>query len=159
METYAGPRLSGSMTTRPVPGGWAAPAPGAYLAAVIDAICAPQAASKSAPARPAMPLALTAVSAVPTPRPPPQPIAPASLAGRRGAWRVQVTAADSEAAARATLSRLSLPEGLGVQVETVTVHGRLYHRGLVTGFGDAGQASGFCAALKRSGGDCLVRPG
>ena len=69
------------------------------------------------------------------------------------------TAAESEQALGA-FARTSLGQtpGLSRRIETARVKGALYYRAVIAGFGSTGQASAFCAAIRKAGGDCFVRP-
>lgn len=110
-----------------------------------------------------------AAAPAPTPKPEPAPapakVAKAELAKpappsarRVGGLVAQVGASPSDADARGLLAALgSSVGGRETWVEKAVVGGRTWHRAVVGGFADAGEAGGFCAGLKAAGRDCFVR--
>ena len=112
------------------------------------------------------------VAATPPPRPAPTtprlPATPAttvpSQAPRRpGVGVVQIaafpTAAESEQALGAfAQTQAGQSPGLSRRIETARVKGVLYYRAVIAGFGSTAEASALCAEIKKSGGDCFVRP-
>lgn len=85
--------------------------------------------------------------------------APSAKPGR---WVAQVVSSPDQNDTRQALASLrgrygELLQALETRVEAAQVRGRTVYRGVVAGFGSAGAASEFCAALKRDGRDCLAR--
>lgn len=79
-----------------------------------------------------------------------------------GRWVVQVVSSPDAADAWQTLASLrsrhpDALQALETRVEPAQVRGRTVYRGVVAGFASSDQATDFCAALKRSGRDCLAR--
>jgi len=82
--------------------------------------------------------------------------------GRPGRWVAQVVSSPDQNDTRHALASLrgrygELLQALQTRVEPAQVRGRTVYRGLVAGFASSGEASEFCAALKRDGRDCLTR--
>lgn len=109
------------------------------------------AALPAAPAlRPLTPAADREAIARPAAKPAPaKPKAP-------GKVTVQIAAADSEAQARAALTKIKgkMTPPLSGAVRSVVVDGKTFHRALVAGFQTRGEAQAFCKGLK---GDCFIR--
>ena len=124
-----------------------------------------------------MPTRQAVATAAPPPAPQPQPSAPsfaprpapsqlvaAAPASRRpGVGVVQIAAFPSAAAAEQALSAFAQTPagqtaGLSRRIETARVKGAIYYRAVIAGFGSTEEASALCAAIKRGGGDCFVRP-
>lgn len=167
---------------RPAETDWRAPERGTALDNAWRAACEPgfkgpfaanalKVAQESAPAaRPSPPSAAPAINAdapaAPAPAarpeaatPAPAPKAkPAVIKGPSGGVAAQVGASPSDADARRLLAGLG-PAGAERQVwvEKAEVAGRIWHRAMVGGFGDAREAGAFCATLKAHGRDCFVR--
>lgn len=97
----------------------------------------------------------------PKPSPKPAPVvAPAPKAAplRPGDVKVQIVAVGSERQARDALAKLGqLPAPLSTTIQTATVDGRVYHRGLVTGFSTRAEAKAFCDRVVSRGGGCFLR--
>ena len=84
--------------------------------------------------------------------------APSGATGRVGGLVAQVGASPSDADARGLIAALgSRLGGREAWVEKARVEGRTWYRAVVGGFADAGEANGFCAALKAAGRGCFVR--
>jgi hypothetical protein len=87
---------------------------------------------------------------------------PSAAPARTGRWVVQVVSSPDVADAHHTLATLQgryseTLQTLETRVEPAQVRGRTVYRGVVAGFASSGEASEFCATLKRDGRDCLAR--
>lgn len=151
---------------------WRRPRPATPLESAWRSVCETGFQSPLGQARPQL-ASLKSPSSAPSPAPAPQPVAafarnaaakaPATHApAKPGRWVVQVVSSPDAADARQTLASLrsrhpDALQALETRVEPAQVRGRTVYRGVVAGFASSDQATDFCAALKRSGRDCLAR--
>ncbi len=168
VDVFALHNLLGTAYNVPAPSGWMRPAQGAYLSAVVDAVCGAEPTADPirlteqavppappVPVQPAAPAATPGVIAAAPPLPPPSP--PAA-----GLITVQVNASPDAAgasAALATLMRINTLSlgGLNLHVESAQVAGRKVYRALVTGLATRAAGRDFCVAVSKAGGACFVR--
>ena len=136
-----------------------APAPEALRAQMQQAPAPKPAAPAPPPAAPAA----VAGSPLPDTAPPPAKPVPAEPArpAATGRTMVQLASLTSEASAQSEWERLTrrMPELLSdrkLSVQKTEHEGRTYWRVRTGGFGDAGEAAGFCTKVKARGGDCAV---
>lgn len=160
-------------TLRPPEPDWRSPEPGTPLENAWRAACDPgfrrplearaETAQGPIPTAPPDAPQYRATAARPveaSSRPGPEAPKPPPTSTRGSAVSVQVLAAPNPEAARAALARLGAAlEGRGTRIEQAQVQGRTWHRAIVTGFADRGDAARFCEALKAAGQACFVRPG
>ena len=160
-EAFLDHALVGPPHPGPRPEGWVKPTPGAFMGDVITALCGPAKPSKSAPLP--GPVLARIPSAPAGPMPAKMASPPCVLAAApAGSFTVQIGAflsageADSalEGVVASTAGRTS---PLVTRVQPARVHGRLYHRALVSGFSDTSSAEAFCASARTAGGACFVR--
>ena len=107
------------------------------------------------PATPAAPVVAERSSPNAAPKSaPPKPVA--SRPTKPGKVSVQIAASPTEGQAREALARVKgrVTPPLSTSVRTVTVDGKVFHRALINGFQNRGEAQAFCAAL---GGGCFIR--
>lgn len=93
------------------------------------------------------------------PRAAPKPAAPKPAASRPtkpGKVSVQIAASPTEGQAREALARVKgrVIAPLSTSVRSVTVGGKVFHRALINGFQNRGEAQAFCAGI---GGGCFIR--
>jgi hypothetical protein len=167
VDVFAQHNLLGAAYNVPAPSGWMRPAQGAYLSAVVDAVCGGEPTAEpirlteqDKPPAPPVPAMAAAPSAAPSPSaaaPPSPPPAGAGLV------TVQVNASPDAAGASAALAALMRIHtlslgGLNLHVEPAQVAGRQVYRALVTGLATRAAGRAFCADVSKAGGACFVRP-
>jgi len=156
VDVYPEHGRNGAPQARPAPGGWMRPAQGAYLNAVLDALC-----GSSASPDQAHPSETALMSPQPggTTRSSP---AASSAPQTAAAFTAQVNASPNAEGAQTALAQLAAKgltgQGLAPHVEPAQVGGRRLFRALVSGFPARADAEAFCARVSQSGGDCFVRP-
>lgn len=170
-KLYSKPSLLGDMSILQGGGNWITPPKTAYLFEAIDAICR---ADFKRPLRdetaPVLAEARSSVS-VPTPAPAPvlapapvttTPPSPPLTAAKASGPEVQIIAASTAEAAEMARQQLvrQLPQFTATRafrIQTVTVKGKTYYRGLFGGFEDRASATAFCKTVSATGMGCLVR--
>lgn len=113
----------------------------------------------AAPAPPPTTPAAPVVAERSPPRAAPKPAPPKPAASRPtkpGKVSVQIAASPTEGQAREALARVKgrVTAPLSTSVRSVTVGGKVFHRALINGFQNRGEAQAFCAGL---GGGCFIR--
>lgn len=178
-KLYSKPSLLGEVSILQGGGNWITPPRTAYLFEAIDAICR---ADFKRPLRdetaPVLAEARSSVSVpaptpTPTPTPAPAPVltpaqepttppAPPLTAAKSSGPEVQIIAASTAEAAEMARQQLvrQLPQFTttrAFRIQTVTVKGKTYYRGLFGGFEDRASATAFCKTVSATGMGCLVR--
>jgi hypothetical protein len=113
--------------------------------------------------RPAAPAAPRTTVAAAPPSAAPAAVPSTPFPRHAGVGVVQIAAFPSAAESEQALGAFAQTAagqapGLSRRIEPARVRGVLYYRAIIAGFGSTAEASALCAAIKKAGGDCFVRP-